>query len=165
MKAYASAFLFLQWRIGFIRRRLRFSALGFAQRGFLVSLSLFLLAPSTCCPRSLGLISSVIWLRCHCILICCLRTCRRYISTSRCHRSAIRAGQIPNDGANRGRTATRQEPHKLLCGDHVGTYVIPFLPIREAAKIKQRSSYCTAESSGRLNRLTDRHRGPSGKRG
>src|SRR5260370_3686385 len=40
-------------------------ALGFAQRSFLVSLSLFLLAPSTCRPRSLGSISSVIWLKCH----------------------------------------------------------------------------------------------------
>jgi hypothetical protein len=63
----ASALLFFQWRIGFIRRRLRFGALGFAQRGFLVSLSLFLLAPSTCRPRSLGSISSVIWLKCHCV--------------------------------------------------------------------------------------------------
>jgi hypothetical protein len=59
--------LFFQWRIGFIRRRLRIGALGFAQRGFLVSLSLFLLAPSTCRPRSLGSISSVIWLKCHCV--------------------------------------------------------------------------------------------------
>ena len=46
----ASALLFFQWRIGFIRRRLRFGALGFAQRGFLVSLSLFLLALSTLLP-------------------------------------------------------------------------------------------------------------------
>jgi len=61
----ASALLFFQWRIGFIRRRLRFGALGFAQRGSLVSLSLFLLAPSTCRPRSLGSISSIIWLKCH----------------------------------------------------------------------------------------------------
>jgi len=61
----ASALLFFQWRIGFIRRRLRFGALGFAQRSFLVSLSLFFLAPSTCRPRSLGSISSVIWLKCH----------------------------------------------------------------------------------------------------
>ena len=37
----ASALLFFQWRIGFIRRRLDFGALGFAQRSFLVSLSLF----------------------------------------------------------------------------------------------------------------------------
>jgi hypothetical protein len=50
LRCCASALLFFQWRIGFIRRRLRFGALGFAQRGFLVSLSLFLLAPSTCCP-------------------------------------------------------------------------------------------------------------------
>src|SRR5262249_29275055 len=64
----ASAFLFFQWRIGFIRRRLRFGALGFAQRGFLVSLSLFLLAASTCRPRSLGSISSVICLKCHRLL-------------------------------------------------------------------------------------------------
>jgi hypothetical protein len=33
------------------------AALGFAQSGFLVSLSLFLLAPSTCRRRSLGSIS------------------------------------------------------------------------------------------------------------
>src|SRR5260370_23712715 len=56
---------FVQLRIGFIRRRLGFVALGFAQRSFLVSLSLFLLAPSTCRLRSLGSISSVIWLKCH----------------------------------------------------------------------------------------------------
>jgi hypothetical protein len=62
---YASALLFVQSSIGFIRRRLGFGALGFAQRSFLVSLSLFLLAPSTCRPRSLGSISSVIWLKCH----------------------------------------------------------------------------------------------------
>jgi hypothetical protein len=67
LRCCASALLFFQWRIGFIRRRLRFGALGFAQRGFLVFLSLFLLAPSTCCPRSLGSISSVIWLKCHCV--------------------------------------------------------------------------------------------------
>jgi hypothetical protein len=36
---------FVQLRIGFIRRRLGFVALGFAQRSFLVSLSLFLLCP------------------------------------------------------------------------------------------------------------------------
>jgi hypothetical protein len=65
LRCCASALLFFQWRIGFIRRRLRFGALGFAQRGVLVSLSLFLLAPSTCRPRSLGSISSVIWLKCH----------------------------------------------------------------------------------------------------
>jgi hypothetical protein len=47
-KVHASALLFLQWRIGFIRRRLGFGTLGFAQRSFLVLLSLFLLAPSTC---------------------------------------------------------------------------------------------------------------------
>src|SRR6516165_7214363 len=64
----ASALLFFKWRIGFIRRRLRFGAPGFAQRGFLVSLSLFLLAPSTCRPRSLGSISSVICLKCHRLL-------------------------------------------------------------------------------------------------
>jgi hypothetical protein len=63
-----SALLFFQWRIGFIRRRLRFGALGFAQRGFLVSLSLFLLTPSTCRPRSLGSISSVIYFKCHRLL-------------------------------------------------------------------------------------------------
>jgi hypothetical protein len=62
---YVSALLFVQLRIGFIRRRLGFGALGFAQRSVLVSLSLFLLAPSTCRPRSLGSISSVIWLKCH----------------------------------------------------------------------------------------------------
>ena len=61
----ASALLFVQLRIGFIRRRLGFGALGLAQRSFLVFLSLFLLAPSTCRPRSLGSISSVIWLKCH----------------------------------------------------------------------------------------------------
>jgi hypothetical protein len=64
-EAYVSALLFVQSRIGFIRRRLDFGALGFAQRSFLVSLSLFFLAPSTCRPRSLGSISSVIWLKCH----------------------------------------------------------------------------------------------------
>src|SRR5260370_37886730 len=63
--AYASALLFVQSRIGFIRRRLGFGALGFAQRSFLVSLSLFLLAPSTCRLRSLSSISSVILLKCH----------------------------------------------------------------------------------------------------
>ena len=62
---YASALLFVQLRIGFIRRRLGFGALGFAQPSFLVSLSLFLLAPSTCRPRSLGSISPVIWLKRH----------------------------------------------------------------------------------------------------
>ena len=67
-KVYASALLFLQWRIGFIRRRLGFGALGFAQRSSLVLLSLFFLAPSTCRSRSLGSISSVIWLKCHCVL-------------------------------------------------------------------------------------------------
>ena len=61
----ASALFFFQWRIGFVRPRLRFGAPGFAQRGFLVSLSLFLLVPSTCRPRSLGSISSVICLKCH----------------------------------------------------------------------------------------------------
>jgi len=50
LRCCASALLFFQWRIGFIRRRLRFGALGFAQRGFLVSLSLFLLALSTLLP-------------------------------------------------------------------------------------------------------------------
>ena len=65
LRCCASALLFFRWRIGFIRRRLDFGALGFAQRSFLVSLSLFLLAPSTCPPRSLGSISSVIWLKCH----------------------------------------------------------------------------------------------------
>ena len=63
--AYASALLFVRSRIGFILQRLDFGALGFAQRGFFVSLSLFFLAPSTCRPRSLGSISSVIWLKCH----------------------------------------------------------------------------------------------------
>jgi len=43
--------LFVQSRIGFIRWRLDFGALGFAQRSFLVSLSFFFLAPSTCRPR------------------------------------------------------------------------------------------------------------------
>jgi hypothetical protein len=65
LRCCASALLFFQWRIGFIRRRLDFGALGFAQRSFLVSPSLFFLAPSTCRPRSLGSISSVIWLKCH----------------------------------------------------------------------------------------------------
>jgi hypothetical protein len=40
-KFYGSALLFLQWRIGFIRRRLGFGALGFAQRSSLVLLSSF----------------------------------------------------------------------------------------------------------------------------
>jgi hypothetical protein len=40
-KVYASTLLFLQWRIGFIRQRLGFGALGFAQRSSLVLLSLF----------------------------------------------------------------------------------------------------------------------------
>jgi hypothetical protein len=62
---YASALLFVQSSIGFIRRRLGFGALGFSQRSFIVFLSLFLLAPSTCRPHSLGSISSVIWLKCH----------------------------------------------------------------------------------------------------
>jgi len=61
--------LFLRWRVGFIRRRPDFGALGFAQRNLLVLLSLFLLAPSTCRPRSLGSISSVIWLECHGVLV------------------------------------------------------------------------------------------------
>jgi hypothetical protein len=55
----------LQWRIDFIRRGRDFGALGFAQRSFLVLLSLFLLALSTCRPRSVGSISSVIWFECH----------------------------------------------------------------------------------------------------
>ena len=63
--AYALALLFVRSRIGFIRRRLNFGALGFAQRSFLVSLSLFFLAPSTCRPCSVGSISSVVWLKCH----------------------------------------------------------------------------------------------------
>src|ERR1700752_3534064 len=63
--AYALALLFVQSRIGFIRRRLGFAALGFARRRFLGSLLLFLLAPSTGRPRSLGSISSVIWLKRH----------------------------------------------------------------------------------------------------
>ena len=67
-RAYASALLFVQLRVGFIRRRLGFGALGFAQRSFLVPLSLFLLAASTCRPRSLGSISSVIRLKCHRLL-------------------------------------------------------------------------------------------------
>ena len=62
---YASALLFVQSRIGFIRRRIDLGALGFAQRSFFVSLSLFFLAPSACRPPSLGSISSVIWLKCH----------------------------------------------------------------------------------------------------
>jgi DNA-directed RNA polymerase subunit RPC12/RpoP len=41
-----------------------------AQRGFLLSLSLFLLAPSTCRPRSLSSISPVIWLKCHWVPHC-----------------------------------------------------------------------------------------------
>jgi hypothetical protein len=64
-EAYALALLFVRSRIGFIRRRLNFGALGFAQRSFLVSLSLFFLAPSTCRPCSVGSISSVVWLKCH----------------------------------------------------------------------------------------------------
>ena len=63
--AHALALLFDRSMIGFIRRRLNFGALGFAQRCFLVSLSLFFLAPSTCRPRPLRSISSVIWLKCH----------------------------------------------------------------------------------------------------
>ena len=39
-RAYSSALLFVRSRIGFIRRRLDFGALGFAERSFLVSLSL-----------------------------------------------------------------------------------------------------------------------------
>src|SRR5205807_9321157 len=68
--AYASALLFVQSRIGFIRRRLGFGALGFAQRSFLVSLLLFLLAPSMYRPRALGSISSVIWLKRHHVSRC-----------------------------------------------------------------------------------------------
>jgi len=52
-----------------MRRRPDFGALGFAQRDLLVLLSLFLLAPSTCRPRSLGSISSVIWPECHGVLV------------------------------------------------------------------------------------------------
>ena len=52
-----------------MRRRPDFGALGFAQRDLLVLLSLFLLAPSACRPRSLGSISSVIWLECHGVLV------------------------------------------------------------------------------------------------
>ena len=63
--ALASALLFVQSRIGFIRRRLDMGAPGLAQRSFLVSLPLFFLAPSACRPRSLGSISSLVWLKCH----------------------------------------------------------------------------------------------------
>src|SRR6516164_1555763 len=83
----ASALLFFQWRIGFIHRRLRFGALGFAQRCFLVSPSFFLLAPSTCRPRSLGSISSVIWLKCHHVPRWLIRT---YLKITGCCRSAIK---------------------------------------------------------------------------
>jgi hypothetical protein len=53
--------LFLQWRIGFIRRRLGFGALGFAQRSSLVLLSLFLLAPSTCRLSMPAGVTSRLW--------------------------------------------------------------------------------------------------------
>src|SRR6516164_7556982 len=87
LRYFASALLFFQWRIGFIRRRLRFGTLGFAQRGFLVSLSFFLLAPSTCRSRSLGSISPVIWLKCHHVPRWLIRT---YLKITGCCRSAIK---------------------------------------------------------------------------
>lgn len=139
---YASAWLFVQPRIGFIRRRLAFGAPGFAQRSFLVSLSLFLLAPSTRRSRSLGPISSVIWLKCHRVP----RWLITHLSALYNH-GAAPCGRIEfittgTDRDNRHRMATRQEridafthqgvppadqPLELLCEDHVGTYVIPFL--------------------------------------
>jgi hypothetical protein len=67
-----------------------------AQRSFLVFLSLFLLAPSTCRPRSLGSISSVV-LKCHRVPAWLITHLQPYISASRCHRSAICAHQIHND--------------------------------------------------------------------
>jgi hypothetical protein len=133
---------FFQWRIGFIRRRLRFGTLGFAQRGFLVSLSLFVFAPSTCRPRSLGSISSVIWLKCHHVprwLITHLLALYNHVAMP-LPRHVCASNY--NDRDNRDRVAIRQEridafthqgvppaeqPLELLCEDHVGTYVIPFL--------------------------------------
>jgi hypothetical protein len=138
----ASALLFFQWRIGFTRRRLRFGALGFAQRSFLVSLSLFLLAASTCRPRSLGSISSVIYLKCHRLLAGWItHSSALYKHVAMPLQRHVCASNY-NDGDNPDRMAARQEridafthqgvppadqPLELLCEDHVGTYVIPFL--------------------------------------
>src|ERR1700722_20063551 len=53
-------------RIGFVRRRIHFGAPGFTQRGLLVLLELFFLAARASGSRSLGAISSVVRLECHC---------------------------------------------------------------------------------------------------
>src|SRR4029077_11300448 len=86
---YASALLFVQSSIGFIRRRLGFGALGLAQRSFLVFLSLFLLAPSPWRPRSLGSVSSVIWPKCHhvprCLITCLSALYKRVAMRSQRH--------------------------------------------------------------------------------
>ncbi len=52
-----------------IRRGFGCGALSFAQRSFLVLLSLFLFALCACRPRSFSSISSVIWFECHWILL------------------------------------------------------------------------------------------------
>jgi|SRR5208282_3875749 len=67
-RVYVSALPFIRWLIAVLRRRLGFGALGFALRGLLVLLALFLFALGAGRPRSLGSISSVIWLECHAIL-------------------------------------------------------------------------------------------------
>jgi hypothetical protein len=67
-RVYVSALPFIRWMIAVLRRRLGFGARGFAQRSLLVLLSLFLFALGAGRPRSLGSISSVIWLECHAIL-------------------------------------------------------------------------------------------------
>src|ERR1043166_2053477 len=51
-----------------ILRRLGRGALSFAQRRFLVLLSLFFFASSACRPVSFGSISAIIYLECHRIL-------------------------------------------------------------------------------------------------
>jgi len=53
-----------------IWRVFRFIAFRFAQRSFLVLLSLLFFATRACRPLSFGAISTVVWLECHWLLIC-----------------------------------------------------------------------------------------------
>jgi len=61
----ASALLFIRDGIAPGRRWFGFGVRGFAQRGLLILLSLFLFDLGARCPRSLSSISSIIWLECH----------------------------------------------------------------------------------------------------
>src|ERR1700719_1845748 len=63
---YPSTARFIRWWIGIVRCGIHFGAPGFTQRGLLVLLELFFLAARARRSRSLGAISSVIRLECHC---------------------------------------------------------------------------------------------------